>query len=180
MTSRPIPSRPTSHATQGPATLQSAHESIIAAQVKTKVWLELGGTFFVGDGGIHLLGGILRHGSLARTVREIGWSYRHAWGYLRRAERALQTPIVRNRPGRGAARGMELTETGHLLLERLRALRDRIDDALGPSGPTPAEVAARGRAGRSLRPRGALGARETKPRRGGAAGSSSRPSSPGR
>jgi molybdate transport system regulatory protein len=122
MTNRP--SRPALHATQPPAALQSAHENIIAARVKTKVWLELGGEFFVGDGGIHLLGGILQHGSLARTVREIGWSYRHAWGYLRRAERALQTPIVRNRAGRGAARGMELTETGHLLLERLRALRD--------------------------------------------------------
>lgn len=109
------------------------------------MWLELGGDFFAGDGGIHLLGGILRHGSLARTVREMGWSYRHAWGYLRRAERALHTPIVRTRAGRGAARGMELTETGHLLLERLHALRDRIDEALGPSGPTPGEVAARGR-----------------------------------
>ena len=139
-----MPSRPTSDATQGSATLQNAHESIIAAQVKTKVWLELGGEFFVGDGGIHLLGGILQHGSLARTVREIGWSYRHAWGYLRRAERALQAPIVRNRPGRGAARGMELTETGHLLLERLRALRGRIDDALGPSGPSAEDVASRG------------------------------------
>ena len=133
------------HATQRGETVQNAHESIIAAQVKTKVWLELGGEFFAGDGGIHLLGGILRHGSLARTVREIGWSYRHAWGYLRRAERALHTPIVRNRAGRGSARGMELTETGHLLLERLRALRDRIDEALGPSGPTADEVAARGR-----------------------------------
>jgi molybdate transport system regulatory protein len=117
--------------------------------VKTKVWLELGGEFFVGDGGIHLLGGIERCGSLARTVREIGWSYRHAWGYLRRAERALQTPIVRNRAGRGTARGMELTETGHLLLERLRALRDRIDEALGPTGPTAAEIAARGRTRRA-------------------------------
>ena len=146
MTNRPA--RPAPHATQPPAALQSAHENIIAARVKTKVWLELGGEFFVGDGGIHLLGGILQHGSLAQTVREIGWSYRHAWGYLRRAERALQTPIVRNRAGRGAARGMELTETGHLLLERLRALRDRIDDALGPTGPTAAEVAARGRDGR--------------------------------
>src|SRR5690348_4033404 len=135
----------TPHATQRSAALQNAYESIIAAQVKTKVWLELGGDFFAGDGGIHLLGGILRYGSLAQTVREIGWSYRHAWGYLRRAERALGTPIVRNRAGRGTARGMELTETGHLLLERLRALRDRIDDALGPSGPTPHEVAARGR-----------------------------------
>src|SRR6476660_231192 len=138
------------NATQRGESVQNAHESIVAAQVKTKVWLELGGSFFVGDGGIHLLGGILTHGSLARTVREIGWSYRHAWGYLRRAERALEAPIVRNRPGRGAARGMELTETGHLLLERLRALRDRIDDALGPTGPTPAEVTARGRDGRRM------------------------------
>src|SRR5262250_2866592 len=154
------------NATQRPTSLQNAQESIIAAQVKTKVWLELGGEFFVGDGGIHLLGGILRHGSLARTVREIGWSYRHAWGYLRRAERALQTPIVRNRSGRGSARGMELTETGHLLLERLRALRDRIDEALGPSGPTPDEVAARGRGRRrSARASRAPRAKARRPRR---------------
>jgi len=157
-----MPSRPTPHATQGAATLQKAHENIIAARVKTKVWLELDGEFFVGDGGIHLLGGVRQHGSLARTVREIGWSYRHAWGYLRRAERALQAPIVRARPGRGAARGMELTETGHLLLERLRALRDRIDDALGPTGPTPAEVAARGRPRRA---RGTPGGPAAKTRR---------------
>ena len=150
--SRRATARP--HATQRSAALQNAHESIIAAQVRTKVWLELGGDFFAGDGGIHLLGGILRHGSLAQTVREIGWSYRHAWGYLRRAESALGTPIVRNRAGRGTARGMELTETGHLLLERLRALRERIDEAIGPSGPTPAEIAARGRGKRTAaRPR---------------------------
>ena len=64
------------NATQRGESVQNAHESIIAAQVKTKVWLELGGEFFAGDGGIHLLGGILRHGSLAQTVREIGWSSR--------------------------------------------------------------------------------------------------------
>jgi molybdate transport system regulatory protein len=147
------PLRPTSHATQRTAALQSAHESIIAAQVKTKVWLELDGEFMIGDGGLHLLRGIRQHGSLAQAVREIGWSYRHAWGYLRRAEIALQAPIVRNRPGRGAARGTELTETGLLLLERLRSLRDRIDDALGPSGPTLEEVAARGRGAAKVRPR---------------------------
>jgi molybdate transport repressor ModE-like protein len=114
----------------------------------------------------YLLGGILQHGSLAQTVREIGWSYRHAWGYLRRVERALKTPIVRNRPGRGTPRGMELTETGHLLLERLRALRDRIDDALGPSGPTPAEVAARGRGmGQGPRTQQTPVARKTRTRR---------------
>jgi hypothetical protein len=56
---------------------------------------------------------------------------------------------------------MELTETGHLLLERLRALRERIDEALGPSGPTPADIAERGRAARrpARRARAAPGTR---------------------
>ena len=85
--------------------LSKCSESIIAAQVKTKVWLELGGEFMMGDGGLHLLQGIVQHGSLAQAVREIGWSYRHAWGYLRRAETALKTPVVRSRPGRGSAGG---------------------------------------------------------------------------
>src|SRR4026207_418907 len=128
MATRPSPP----NATQRAAALQNAHENIIAAQVKTKVWLELTGDFFAGEGGIHLLGGILQQGSLARTVREIGWASPHARGSPRGAG-GLGPPIVRNRPGRGSARGMELTETGHLLLERLRALRDRIDEALGPS-----------------------------------------------
>jgi len=32
-----------------------------------------------------------------------------------------------------------------LVIERLAEIRNRIDDAIGPSGPTPAEVASRGR-----------------------------------
>lgn len=99
----------------------------------------------IGDGGVRLLLGIVRHGSLAEAVRELGWSYRHAWGYLRQAEARLGVPVIRTRAGKGAARGMELTEAGHLLMERLRALRDRIDEALGPSGPTAIDIAARGR-----------------------------------
>src|SRR5262249_60299713 len=98
MTSRPsrrniaISSRAGLHATRQEAALQSAHESIIAARVKTKVWLELSGEFFVGDGGIRLPGGIFQHGSLAQAVREIGWSYRHAWGDLRRGGRRVPSP----------------------------------------------------------------------------------------
>src|ERR1043166_1409058 len=93
------------NATQRGESVQNAHESIIAAQVKTKVWLELGGEFFAGDGGIHLLGGIPRHGSLAQTVREIGWSYRHAWGDLRRGERALAPRIACERAAPGGRGG---------------------------------------------------------------------------
>ena len=131
--------------------VQRAVDSIISARVRTKVWLELGGRFAIGDGGLRLLLGISATGSLAAAVREIGWSYRHAWGYLRRAEEVLGVPLIVARPGKGAARGTALTEHGRFLLERLVALRQRVDDAVGPSGPTRDEIAARGRANRRTR-----------------------------
>ena len=113
--------------------------------VKTKVWLEHDGHFVIGDGGLRLLLGILEHGSLLAAARQIRWSYRHAWGYLRRAEASLGTPLTVPRPGKGASRGTMLTEAGRLVIERLAEIRNRIDDAVGPLGPTEAEVASRGR-----------------------------------
>jgi molybdate transport system regulatory protein len=113
--------------------------------VKTKVWLERDGHFVIGDGGLRLLLGILEHGSLLAAARQIHWSYRHAWGYLRRAEAALGTLLTEPRPGKGASRGTVLTEAGRLVIERLAEIRNRIDDAVGPLGPTAADVASRGR-----------------------------------
>jgi molybdate transport repressor ModE-like protein len=119
--------------------------SLPQTAVKTKVWLERDGLFVIGDGGLRLLLGILEHGSLLRAAREIRWSYRHAWGYLRRAEAALGAPLTEARPGKGASRGTALTEAGRLVIERLAEVRNRVDDAVGPTGPTPADVASRGR-----------------------------------
>jgi molybdate transport system regulatory protein len=113
--------------------------------IKTKVWMERDGRFVVGDGGLKLLLGVLEHGSLLGAAKEIGWSYRHAWGYLKQAEAALGAPLTTPRPGKGASRGMALTETGRLVLEQLVTVRNRIDDAVGPSGPTSKDIAARGR-----------------------------------
>jgi len=113
--------------------------------IKTKVWMERDGRFVVGDGGLKLLLGVLEHGSLLGAAKEIGWSYRHAWGYLKQAEAALGASLTMPRPGKGASRGMALTETGRLVLEQLVAVRNRIDDAVGPSGPTSKDIAARGR-----------------------------------
>jgi molybdate transport system regulatory protein len=129
--------------------------------VKTKVWLERDGRFVVGDGGLRLLLGIIEHGSLLAAARQIRWSYRHAWGYLRRAEAALGTPLTEPRPGKGASRGTVLTEAGRLVIERLAAIRNQIDDAVGPLGPTEADVASRGQ--RPAKGRGA-GPRTPSPR----------------
>jgi molybdate transport system regulatory protein len=120
--------------------------------VKTKVWLEHNGQFVVGDGGLRLLLGILEHGSLLGAARQIRWSYRHAWEYLRRAEAALGMPLTQSRPGKGSSRGSALTEAGQLAIERLAAIRNKIDDAVGPLGPTAADVAARGKRRKSTTP----------------------------
>jgi molybdate transport system regulatory protein len=138
--------KPTSPVKAASAT-PTARESAVLPEtaVKTKVWLERGGHFVIGDGGLRLLLGILEHGSLLAAARQIRWSYRHAWGYLRQAEAVLGTPLTESRPGKGASRGTVLTEAGRLVIERLAEIRNRVDDAVGPLGPTAADVASRGR-----------------------------------
>ena len=148
------PTSPAKPVPAAPTTRESA--ALPETSVKTKVWLERDGHFVIGDGGLRLLLGILEHGSLLAAARQIRWSYRHAWGYLRRAEAALGTPLTEPRPGKGASRGTVLTEAGRLVIERLAEIRNRIDDTVGPFGPTVADVASRGRrAAREARGAGA-------------------------
>jgi molybdate transport system regulatory protein len=136
------PTRP--HATRRPVEDQCVRANILSASARTKVWLELDGRFFIGDGGLRLLLAIRETGSLAAALRLIGWSYRHGWGYLRRAERALGAALTRSRPGKGAARGAVLTPPAELLVKRLLRLRRQLDGLTGTGGPTAEEVATRG------------------------------------
>ncbi len=114
---------------------QTARLDILGARLKTRLWLEVDGRFALGDGGIQLLLGVRHLGSLAAAVRRIGWSYRHAWGYLRRAE-TVRGPLTATRPGKGRARGTVLTALGDRIVSRLLAARQTIDGALGhPADP---------------------------------------------
>ena len=77
--------------------------------LRRKHWIELDGRFVIGEGGAELLRAVDRQGSLAQGARHIGWSYRHAWGYVRRAEAVLGVSLVSTKPGKGAARGAVIT-----------------------------------------------------------------------
>ena len=80
----------------------------------------------IGEGGAELLQAVDQRGSLAEGARQIGWSYRHAWGYIRRAEEVLGVSLVATKAGKGTARGTVITEVARdivftLLPERLAA-----------------------------------------------------------
>jgi molybdate transport system regulatory protein len=143
--------------------VQTVTPNIVTLRVRTKIWLEYHDRFVIGDGGLRLLEAVAGLGSLAAAVREIGWSYRHAWGYLRNAETILGTPLLVPRPGKGRQRGALLTAHGRALVRRLSAARTRINAVVGRSGPTAPEIAARGgrraEAWRRVRPGAAAGSR---------------------
>jgi molybdate transport system regulatory protein len=85
-------------------------------QCRTKLWLEVDGQFAIGEGGFDLLRAIHARGSLVHAAKDVGWSYRHAWGYLRRAEWVLGAALTQRRPGKGRRRGLNITVKAAALL----------------------------------------------------------------
>ena len=89
-----------------------------ALDLRVKLWFEVDGRFAIGEGGFELLRAINDNGSLVGAAETVGWSYRHAWGYLRRAETILARPLTTRRAGKGAKRGLDLTDAARELLQR--------------------------------------------------------------
>jgi molybdate transport repressor ModE-like protein len=73
----------------------------------------------------------------------VGWSYRHAWGYIRRAESVLAVSLVATRPGKGPNRGAVITDAARTIVaarsmtERLFAREGRREHALATSDREP-------------------------------------------
>lgn len=63
-------------------------------ELKLKIWLERDGRFIVSDGRAKLLRRIKDTGSLSKAAKEMGMSYRHAWGVLHRIAQNAEGEIV--------------------------------------------------------------------------------------
>lgn len=97
---------------------------------KSKVWIELDGVYLMGDGRAMLLQTIDRVGSISQASREMGISYRHAWGYIKKLEGRLGMKMVQTQkggPGGGAAK---LTKRGRDFVQRYLTFRSGIDDMI--------------------------------------------------
>ena len=98
---------------------QPVPQCIVTLTLRRKLWIELDGRFAIGEGGAELLRAVDVRGSLAEGARQVGWSYRHAWGYVRRAEGVLGVPWVSTKPGRGSARGTVITDAAREIVATL-------------------------------------------------------------
>jgi molybdate transport system regulatory protein len=85
---------------------------------KCKVWVAFPSGAKLGHGRAELLELIDRFGSIQRAVREMGMSYRNAWGYLRELERAAGFKLLERPAGRGPVAGTRLTADGRRFLQR--------------------------------------------------------------
>lgn len=68
-------------------------------QVRSKIWLEVDGKPFLGDGRYRILSAIHRKGSINAASRELGMSYRKVWAQLQAMEDAAPFSLLEKRTG---------------------------------------------------------------------------------
>lgn len=83
--------------------------------VKVQFWLEKDGELILGKGRKELLSLLAELGSLRKAAKQLGISYRSAWGKIRKTEKLLGWPLVQNKEG---SRRLALTLQGAQLLDR--------------------------------------------------------------
>ena len=96
-------------------------------RVRSKVWLEVDGEPFLGDGRYRLLRAVERSGSINGAARELGISYRKAWAQLAAMEAHAPYPLLERRTGGKAGGATVLTEETLRLLEAYGTLREAVN-----------------------------------------------------
>jgi len=68
-------------------------------RIRSKVWLEIDGQSFLGDGRYRLLSAIQRSGSINAAARDLRMSYRKVWSQLQAMEEVAPFPLMKRRVG---------------------------------------------------------------------------------
>lgn len=100
--------------------------------VRSKVWLELDGRPFLGEGRYNILKTIDRYGSITRAAEETGVSYRRIRGAICSMERTIGLELVtRTRGGREGGNAL-VTEVALELMglfeKQERGIRESVDE----------------------------------------------------
>ncbi len=85
-------------------------------KVKFKIWIEQDGNVAFAEGRRMLLGAVDRLGSLNAAAKELGMSYRAAWGKIKATEKALGLKLLDVTTGGKGGGGAKLTNEARKLI----------------------------------------------------------------
>ncbi len=87
--------------------------SMIKTTLRTHLWFETSGGMFFGMGRVLLIQKVKELGSLNKAAKELGMSYRAAWGKIKASEEVLGKPLLVKVEGR---KGFVLSDVAENLL----------------------------------------------------------------
>lgn len=99
-------------------------------KLRAKVWLEKDGRPVLGSGRAELLQTIDAEGSINKAAKKLGMSYRHAWGIIKKINRAWCKEVVRSTRGGKEGGRTTLTESGRALLKEYHEKAAALDRLL--------------------------------------------------
>ena len=94
-------------------------------QVTGSLWIECEGERFLGPGKVELLERIADTGSINKAAKQMGMSYKKAWGMVKILNRQTAKPFVIVQTGGEKGGGSTLTEEAWQLIKYHRLLRER-------------------------------------------------------
>ena len=101
----------------------------IAVRPRVKVWLEVREEHVFCSQMCLILQAIEQTNSIKAAAAQVGLSYRHVWGRLKRVEQSFGTPLVTSQVGGSDARRSSLTPTGRALVESYSRLQKKLHAA---------------------------------------------------
>jgi molybdate transport system regulatory protein len=103
--------------------MQTGHNGL---EIRSKVWIEAGGDPVFGKGRRMLLEAIEIHGSINQAAKEIGISFRKAWGHITAMEDRLGMKLVERTTGGRNGGGAVITEEAKRFLKKFELLEREI------------------------------------------------------
>lgn len=88
--------------------------------------------FYLGPGRADLLEGIAETGSISAAGKRMGMSYKRAWSLVQALNDGWGAPLVETSRGGAGQGGAMLTEDGHFVLLRYRAMQAATRGAIAP------------------------------------------------
>ena len=96
-------------------------------RIRSKIWLEVDGQSFLGDGRYRILSAVQRNGSISAAARDLGLSYRKVWAQLQAMEESAPFPIMERRIGGKGGGASQLTDEIMILMEQFKTLRQQVN-----------------------------------------------------